>query len=189
MAASAGWLLNLLCSTADLMGAACGIQRYGGGVEGLLFDKPAELGNRGGDPVCFWSGTLPGPATGGYSGTTGITVKIIWCTPNGNATGSVVWATAFDLKGATDLPVGPSNANFPAYGATNEVTATTAVTATAGGVTYTSMAVTIAKVQNGQSTAPAIGDFFRVRLRRNISSASDTLTGPVIFLGGYLLDY
>jgi hypothetical protein len=70
------------------------------------------------------------------------------------------------------------------------VTATTTVTsAVAGGVTYTSMAVTIAKIQNGQTTAPAIGDLVRVRLRRNISSASDTLSGPVIFLGGYLLDY
>lgn len=190
MASSAAWLLHLLPETADLGGAKVGVQRYGGGVPGLLFDKPADISGRGGDPVCFWSGTLPGSATLGYSNTTGITVNLVWCTPNANVTGSVVWAVAFDLKGATDLPAGCSDANFPLYGGANEVTATTAVGAVvAGAVTYTTMPVTKAKVQNGQTTAPAIGDHIRVRVRRNISSASDTLTGPVILLAGYLLDY
>lgn len=190
MASSAAWLLHLLPETADLEGQACSIQRYGGGVAGILFDKPAELGTRGGDPVCFWSGTLPGSATLGYSATTGIKVEIIWCTPNGNATGSVIWATAFDLKGATDKPIGPANANFPAYGASNEATVTTAVTASpVGGVTYSVTSNTIANIQNGQTTAPAIGDHFRVRVRRKVESASDTLSGPAIMLAGYLLDY
>lgn len=191
MAASAATLLQLLPATADLGGAPVGAQRWGGSVPGILFDKPADLGNRGGTPMCFWTGTLPGSATLGYSATTGVRVVLTWCTPNGNATGAVVWASAFDARNAaTDKPVGTTDANFPAFGGTNEGTATTTVTSSpVGGITTTTISNTIANIQNGQTTAPAIGDSFRVRLRRNISSASDTLSGPVVFLVGYLLDY
>lgn len=114
-------------------------------------------------------GVLP-QGTGGYSATTGVKVQIV---SNSATAGVAVWAASFDLIGATDLP-NPITELWPAFGGTNEVTGNATYTA-AGLAIYTTISVPLAKIQNGQTTAPAAGDLFRLRLRRATDNASDTL--------------
>lgn len=134
-----------------------------------------------------WSGVLPRPATTGYSGTTGIKALVTWSAPKTSQ--AVVWAGSFQLDGATDLPA-PAAENFPAFAATNEVAATgNCNTTTANGMVQTLLSITIAKIQNGQTTAPAVGDHYRFRLRRAIENASDTLTDYAHVYSVELYDY
>jgi hypothetical protein len=134
----------------------------------------------------LWDGVLPRGATG-YTGTTGIKALITWA--GAKQSQAVVWAGSFQLDGATDLPA-PSAENFPAYAAANEVGATGAChTTISSGMVQTLLTIPIAKIQNGQTTAPAVGDHFRFRLRRALESASDTLTDYAYVYSVELFDY
>lgn len=124
---------------------------------------------KGSVSAAIFSGVLP-QGTGGYTGTTGIKVQLV---TNALTAGVVIWAASFELIGATDLP-NPITENFPAYGNTNEVTQTATYTA-AGLAIYTTIPVPIAKIQNGQTTAPAAGDMYRLRVRCATDNPSDTL--------------
>ena len=127
------------------------------------------------------------PRHDGYTGTTGIKALVTWA--GSNRSQSVVWAASFQLDGATDLPA-PAAENFPAYGATNEVSATgNCNTTTPSGMVQTLISIPIAKIQNGQTTAPAAGDHFRFRLRRAVDNAADTLTDYAYVYSVELYDY
>ena len=134
----------------------------------------------------LWDGVLPRGVTG-YTGTTGIKALVTWAGPKQSQ--AVVWAGAFQLDGATDQPA-PAQENFPASGAANEVSATGACNAvTAAGMVQTLLTIPLAKIQNGQATAPTAGDHFRFRLRRAVDNAADTLTDYAYVYAVELYDY
>lgn len=134
----------------------------------------------------LWDGVLPRGANG-YTGTTGIKALVTWAGPKQSQ--AVVWAASFQLDGATDLPA-PAAENFPAYGTANEVSATgNCNSTTPSGMVQTLLTLPIAKIQNGQTTAPTAGDHFRFRLRRAVDNAADTLTDYAYVYSVELYDY
>lgn len=150
-------------------------------LAGLQFDNTISVAS-------YFAGVLPRGANAGYTATTGVKVILGWKSKSGLVTGAVKWAAAFNLAGATDVP-NPEPDNFPVAGATNEVAATTTAT-TVQGITYTSISVPLAKIQNGQTTAPAAGDFFNLRVRRlGSADAADTLADQAILVSVELQDY
>lgn len=133
--------------------------------------------------LALFSGNIPRPAATFYSGTTGIKINLGWSSANAITTGKVAWAAAWELVGQTDLPSPYSDANFPAYGATNEVAANTTVTSSpAGGLTVTSISCTIANIKNGQTTSPAVGDFYRLRIRRKVEDTTNDTMNDIAYL-------
>lgn len=156
-----------------------------GGIDCLRFQGQGV--GQGNSSAALWDFILPRPAANGYSGTTGIKLVVSWWAPK--ASQAVVWAGSFQLIGGTDLPA-PATELFPAFGSTNEVSATGNCNATTlGGLVQTTITVTIAKIQNGQTTAPTAGDMVRFRLRRATESASDTLTDYAYVIGVEAYDY
>ena len=136
--------------------------------------------------TALWDGVLP-RGTNGYTGTTGIKALVTWAGPKQMQ--AVVWAGSFQLDGATDLPA-PAAENFPAYGAANEVSATGACsTVTPSGMVQTLLSIPVARIQNGQTTAPAAGDHYRFRLRRAVDNAADTPTDYAYVYSVELYDY
>jgi hypothetical protein len=136
--------------------------------------------------TALWDGVLPRGATG-YTATTGVKALVTWAGPKQSQ--AVVWAASFQLDGATDLPA-PSAENFPATGSANEVSATgNCNVVTASGMVQTLLTIPIAKIQNGQATAPTVGDHFRFRLRRAVENAADTLTDYAYVYSVELYDY
>lgn len=136
--------------------------------------------------AALWDGVLPRGATG-YTGTTGIKALVTWAGPKQSQ--AVVWAGSFQLDGTTDLPA-PAAENFPAAGAANEVSATgNCNSVTSSGMVQTLLTIPIAKIQNGQTTIPAVGDHFRFRLRRALENAADTLTDYAYVYSVELYDY
>lgn len=185
MAASAATLATFFPNQAELRGAPCRLVKFNG-VPALVF--PKENGVNSPIPRVFFDGILLRPALTGYSGTTGIQVKIGWSAPGQQVSGAARFSVSFDLKGQTDAVVANASA-FPADAATNETSSNTTVSATAGAINYTSLSVTIAKIQNGLTTAPAIGDFFRLQVRRGVENAGDTIAGDIHIHSVELVDY
>jgi hypothetical protein len=145
-----------------------------GGIDCLRFQGQGV--GQGTISAALWDFILlrAAAASSGYTGTTGIQLKIHWFAPKQSQ--AVVWAASFQLNGLTDLPA-PGTENFPAGGSANEVSATAPCNViTAGGLVVTTINIPLAKIQNGQVTAPAQGDSVRLRLRRALDNAADTLT-------------
>jgi hypothetical protein len=155
-----------------------------GGIDTLRFQGQAV--GQGSTSAAIWDAVLPRGANG-YTGTTGIKALVTWWAPKTSL--AVAWAGSFQLNGATDLPA-PAVENFPAYDATNEVVATgNCNTTTYGGMVQTLLTIPIAKIQNGQTTAPAAGDMVRFRLRRATENTGDTLTDYAYVNSVELYDY
>jgi hypothetical protein len=126
-------------------------------------------------------------ASTGYTGTTGIQVKIHWFAKK--QTQAVVWAVSTQLVGQTDLPA-PATELLPAFGAANEISATANCnTTTYGGAVITSISIPLASIKNGQATNPAQGDFVRLRVRRALDNAADTLTDYAYIYAIDVVDY
>lgn len=138
---------------------------------------------RGNVESAIWSFCLP-TGTGGYTATTGLEVHL---KTNAPKAGNVVWSARWQLVGATDVP-NPITENFPAIGAANDTSVTTTY-AGAGAEVEVTLQCTIAKIQNGQTTAPAAGDFVRLCITRVVTSASDTLQDYAKLFAGYVKDY
>ena len=185
MAASAATLAFFVPKDAELFGQAVSVTKYNG-VPALKFLK--EYGASSPVPYCFFAGILLRTATSGFSSTTGIQVKIHWSAPHGQVSGAARWAVAWDLKGQTDKPTANADGT-PAYGSTYEDAANTTTNSTAGGLNVTSISCTIAHIQAALTTAPAIGDFFRLRLRRAVENAGDTISDEVYVHAVELVDY
>lgn len=158
-----------------------------GGVDNLRFQGSGT--GQGNISAALWDAILlrSTAASTGYTGTTGVKVNILWYAKK--QTQAVVWAASFQLAGQTDLPA-PATELFPAFSSTNEVTGTSNCnTTTLGGLVLTTINVPLAKIQNGQTTAPAQGDYVRFRLRRALDNASDTLTDYAYVVMVELVDY
>lgn len=189
MVASGATLAQFFPKDAEQLGAPISITRYNG-VPALVFPKPLASGNV--IPRAFFNGVLNRVATLGFSATTGLTCNILWSAPHQQVAGTVRWAISFDFKGATDKPLANGNL-IPADGGAGETAATTAaVNATAGGMNYTAIAVTLANMKTNsvgaQVTAVAAGDFFRVQLRRVVDNAGDTITDEIYVHAFELVD-
>lgn len=156
----------------------------------LVFNPLLTVPYHGSEQVVF-AANIPRPAATFFSSTTGIKVNIGWSSASALVAGKVEWAAAWELIGQTDLPSPYSDANFPAFSATNEVAVSTTVTASpAGGLTVTSISCTLANIKNGQTTAPAVGDYFRLRIRRKVEdTANDTMNDIAYFHYAELVDY
>lgn len=178
MAASAATLAQWTPKQADLLQSGQGVLSVQGTVGHLEFDPDTSW-------RAVFNGYLPGSSTTGYSATTGVKAVIAWRSHDAATTGAVVWAAQFALYGATDKP----DPYTDIWSTTYEASTTTTVNSTAGGINYTTCTITITNMQGGQTTAPAIGDFFRLSIRRNGSSASDTMAGRADVLAVYLYDY
>lgn len=139
------------------------------------------------------AGSLLRTAVTGYTGTNGIKVNVGVSSVDGLVAGKIAIAAAWQLCGQTDVP-SANVTNFPAIAVpnvTNEPIASITVNATvAGGITYGVISCTIANIKNGQATNPAIGDFYRLRIRRaGTDATNDTLKGDAFLHFIELLDY
>jgi hypothetical protein len=186
MAASAAQLACFIAADAEAPFGGVALNKKNGLT--VLQFQGQQTGAKNSQRVRF-NFTIPGPSASGYSGTTGFKVKILWSSNSNGLTGAVVWGAAFQLSGATDLPL-VAQENFPADNSSNEILATTSINATtAGGLNITTISVTIAEAQNGQTTAPAIGDFMRLQIRRVTENAADTLTDNAFIHAVQVIDY
>jgi len=137
--------------------------------------NPAGFDTRNGHPVLTFDTTtqeiamFTGVLPRGYAGTTGITVYLHWCAAAAT-TGTIGWDVAFERIQAAVLDI-----DADSFATAQTVTAAT-VSGTSGIVSVTNVAVT-----NGANLdSLAIGDAFRVRVRRDV--ATDTATGDAHLL-------
>jgi hypothetical protein len=187
VAASGATLGHYVPKDAELSGQAVSVGKHNGAPV-LKFPKQ-DPGLNNPIPFCLFDGILLRPAATGFSSTTGVQVKVGWSAPRQDLSGAARFAVAVDLKGQTDLPSGVSD-GMPAYGASNEIAGTSNVNASvAGGMNYLSISVPLSAIQNGQTTAPAVGDYFRLRLRRCTESTADTIPHEVYVHSVELVDY
>ena len=116
------------------------------------------------DEVAVFGDVLPRHYAGG-----GVTVTLVWMATTATS-GNVVWSVAIERDDtATDL-------DTDSFATAN--TATAAAPATSGAPAYT----TIAFTNGAQMDSLAVGEAFRLKVQRTVSSGSDTATGDAELL-------
>jgi hypothetical protein len=107
---------------------------------------------------CYFEGVLPRNYSGG-----GITVGIQWMAATATS-GNVVWGVSFERHQA-----GTDDLDSDSFAA--EKTVTSAVPGTSGHVVY----ATIAFTDGAEIDSIAVGEHFRIKVRRVASDAADTM--------------
>lgn len=119
----------------------------------------------GGTEGAVWTGVLPNNYAGG-----GITVYLHWAASTAT-NNSVVWGTSFERIGAAQQDIDTD-------GWATENTVTTATNATSGNVNVSSVAHT----DGAEIDSIAVGESFRLRVRRLGTDGSDTMGGDAELL-------
>jgi hypothetical protein len=130
-----------------------------------VLDFDAAPATEAASETAIWTGVLPQNYSGG-----GITVYLHWAATTATSN-SVLWGTAFER-------IGTAQQDIDSDGWATEKTVTTATNATSGNVNVSSVAHT----NGAEIDSIAVGESFRLRVRRIGANAADTMTGDAELL-------